>query len=616
MGTSAFGEKSRLYLWEQVAVLIRRLLDEGRYLPQYDLEMVPEFERGEIAQSLLFLERDIDNEAESTNYLPATKAIANDPEGFDAARTMMMGMLTQPDVIRILTDEMAEFVSAYAQNRNLLRFHYHRPSQILSRLRDLQREQITFTAAQDYDPQRDFFISDDEGDQLLRQAANQHEYRLGVYSFFLSHKETKEREKYLRGIHGEYSGSHDGNNNIVYNGKGISFSHGSITEPYAETTWSWGVAVRRIEKLIEKNQFLSDADRAAMPEYERKRVAQAVVNGLRDAPDYIPRPYTGNTFTDYWENIRQVQAQLTDPARIEAIFASLVQVMDMTLPNDRNYSARQQAVQTLESYRDGTYTLFGEKREPVVVQNGSTIESANEPELPGSSSELRQEAKERETPPQSHETKPAENYKLGFGHMGNGLTVWNSLEYEHGDYKTVAHIAADRTVTFYDDKMPESVRKIIIEEAETANLTISATQNDPVFSTPPRDRTLTPPAQEAQTQPEEPPVIADEKSPSQPSAESEEHAEASSPRTIAQEDIDEELREWNGIPESKQAVDRYMRVHGRERGTAAWLRQEYGDDLPAFPVTTKGAAGDIPWTRVQRDLARLIQENRFLTEEE
>ena len=85
-------------------------------------------------------------------------------------------------------------------------------------------------------------------------------------------------------------------------------------------------------------------------------------------------------------------------------------------------------------------------------------------------------------------------YKLGFGHMGNGMTVWNSLAYENGDYKIVAHIAPDRTVTFYDDEMPESIRAQIIHEAETANPSISATQDAPVFSTPPRE--INPPLQE------------------------------------------------------------------------------------------------------------------------
>lgn len=94
----------------------------------------------------------------------------------------------------------------------------------------------------------------------------------------------------------------------------------------------------------------------------------------------------------------------------------------------------------------------------------------------------------------SREADTASKYKLGFGLMGNGMTVWNELELENGDYKTVAHIAEDRTVTFYDDAMPESVRAIIIEKAETSNPSISATQNAPVFSAPPREKN--PPSQE------------------------------------------------------------------------------------------------------------------------
>ena len=82
----------------------------------------------------------------------------------------------------------------------------------------------------------------------------------------------------------------------------------------------------------------------------------------------------------------------------------------------------------------------------------------------------------------------AEKYKLGYGHMGNGLTVWNSLAYEHGDYKTVAHIGADRSVEFYDPEMPESVRMQIVHIAATSDARISATQDAPVFSVPPMVR--------------------------------------------------------------------------------------------------------------------------------
>ena len=59
-----------------------------------------------------------------------------------------------------------------------------------------------------------------------------------------------------------------------------------------------------------------------------------------------------------------------------------------------------------------------------------------------------------------------------------------------------------------------------------------------------------------------------------------------------------------------------MKDHAREKDTAAWLRQEYGDALPAFPVTADGAAGDVPWPKVQRRIAQLIKEDRFYTPEE
>ena len=83
------------------------------------------------------------------------------------------------------------------------------------------------------------------------------------------------------------------------------------------------------------------------------------------------------------------------------------------------------------------------------------------------------------------EPKSENKYDLGYGHLGNGLTIWNRAEEERGDYKTVAHIAPDRSVTFYDPDMPENLRAEIIREAATSNDHISATQDTPVFSVPP-----------------------------------------------------------------------------------------------------------------------------------
>ena len=87
-------------------------------------------------------------------------------------------------------------------------------------------------------------------------------------------------------------------------------------------------------------------------------------------------------------------------------------------------------------------------------------------------------------------------------------------------------------------------------------------------------------------------------------------------RALTQAEIDAAIQEWNGNIESKHAVVRYMKDHAREKDTAAWLLQEYGDDLPALPVTVDGAAGDVPWPKVQRRIVQLIKEDRFYTEAE
>ena len=76
-------------------------------------------------------------------------------------------------------------------------------------------------------------------------------------------------------------------------------------------------------------------------------------------------------------------------------------------------------------------------------------------------------------------------YDIGYGHLGNGLTVWNRAEEEHGDYKTIAHISANRTVTFYG-KLPEDILNKILTVAMTSDTSVSATQDAKVFSTPPQ----------------------------------------------------------------------------------------------------------------------------------
>ena len=102
-----------------------------------------------------------------------------------------------------------------------------------------------------------------------------------------------------------------------------------------------------------------------MPEYERKRVARSIVNGFMDAPQEYERPYSGNAIVDYWESVAEVQKQLTNPSRVQAIYSMLASLESKTLTTEQRYDHRHRAVKDLSAYMKGEFSLFGEQREPI-----------------------------------------------------------------------------------------------------------------------------------------------------------------------------------------------------------------------------------------------------------
>lgn len=449
-GESAQRSSATLIPWEQAAARIRELLDLGRYMPQSELDRVDGYERQQRAAQLWYLRQDFAEGTADAGYLPTVNAIYGKNHGFPEESAAISDLLGHPEGLQNLRDELEQFVQAYRENRELLRFHFHRPQKLLEQLSDLQREPLHFTAAEGYAPQRRFFISGDEIDNLLRGGKRSTDYRLAVYSFYRNHTERKERENFLKHYHGEYSGHSGGNDDVTYQlSKGVSFSHGSITAPYAKVELKWNAVEKRVSAMIAQGRFLTDEDRAAMPQYEKHQLARNIRTFFENVPQEQPHPY--HFGFDYWDAVKLIEPQLDDPARVEEIYQMMVPVWEATPQDDRMYALRQQAFENLTAFRQGTFTLFAEHKEPVA------------PAMP-----------------------QAKAYDLGYGHLGNGITVWNRLEEEHGDYKTVAHIAPDRTVTIYDEEMPQAVREEIQRIADTSEMTISVTQDAPVFAVPPR----------------------------------------------------------------------------------------------------------------------------------
>ena len=291
-GETAQRTAATLIPWEQAAKRIRELLDLGRYMPQSELDRVDGYERQQRAAQLWYLRQDFAEGTADAGFLPTINAIYNTHQGFPEESAAISDLLGHPEGLQNLRDELEQFVQAYAENRELLRFHFHRPQKLLEQLADLQREPLHFTAAEGYDPQRRFFISGDEIDNLLRGGKGGTDYRLAVYSFYRNHSDRKQREDFLKHYHGEYSGHSGGNDDVTYQlSKGVHFSHGSLSEPYAKVELKWNAVEKRVSAMIAQGRFLSDDDRAAMPQYEKHQLAQNIRTFFENVPQEQPHPY-------------------------------------------------------------------------------------------------------------------------------------------------------------------------------------------------------------------------------------------------------------------------------------------------------------------------------------
>ena len=131
--------------------------------------------------------------------------------------------------------------------------------------------------------------------------------------------------------------------------KGISFSHGSITAPYAKVELKWPAVEKRVSAMIAQGRFLTDEDRAAMPQYEKHQLARNIRTFFENVPQEQPHPYPFGF--DYWDAVKLIEPQLDDPARVEEIYQMMVPIWEATPQDDRMYTLRQQAFENLTAFR-------------------------------------------------------------------------------------------------------------------------------------------------------------------------------------------------------------------------------------------------------------------------
>ena len=586
--TARYDKSAQVISWESAAERIGQLLQDGQFATNVELAEAAGYERSLLAEKFWNLYHDFSEEAREAGYLPI---LSNNPgRGFPEESAWLTEQLKSPEFRQNLAEEYAAFWTAYQQDRDLLRFHYHKPKEIWENLQDLSLPRTTFTSQLTEVPSVKQFISEDEIDAAMTRGSGFEGGKGRVFTFFQEPHTDKEKVDFLKHEYGIGGHSHALSGAMKsdesHDGKGLHYKKDGCPDVH----FTWEKVAKRITDLIQKGRYLTEQEQA---EYDKIQAEKALAeedalqaqqpdpavweyNGVKERhPDDIILYQMGDFFELYGEDAKTAAAELDLNLTTRAIPGG-GRVEMCGFPANR----LEQVVEQLRDKHDVTISA---------VPKGG------------------RERQEYSMPSIDHEAEQHINaQEAEFG--ADGTRVFQETEAAaaptirelHEQYKPIVLAAVMEDVPYRNACGHSDHENAVIEGNAAIRRAVLGSGNMELlrlYSDTPEFR------QRLHRE------IIDETYPKL--------HELLHPLT--DNDIDKAIQDWNGKIESKHAVVRYMEKHGREKDTAAWLAHEFdgGDGKTPFSVRPESPEGTVlPWPKVQRRIAQLIKEDRFYTEAE
>ena len=357
-GTSAKTSTATHLTWEQAAVRIRELLDVGRYMPQYELDKVDDYELNKVADRLTEFIRDL-----SDDY-------PNKDNCLQSIQKEIVGVFGYPDMVEKVTDmlkddekraqifkEYGKLMDDYNAGMKIIRFNYapqYSIPYIAEIIEGMKREPIQFKAELGYLPDRKMFISQDEIDKIIINGKNNHAYRLETYTYFVNHPDKTDRIKYVG--KDNQSGYLGGNDSVNKTTKGIEFSHGSVMEPYAKVLIKWSDVAKRIDTLIKQDKFVTHEDIDAIPDIYKNEITRDLKSFFENLSENDAKPYPNDI--EPYKISRVIKAQLDNPQALDDIENMMSNALALMDKEDRMYQYRKQIYDDFIAYKNGTFKLY------------------------------------------------------------------------------------------------------------------------------------------------------------------------------------------------------------------------------------------------------------------
>lgn len=308
--TARYLPSAQVISWADAAGRTEELLDSGTFATNLEVAEAPRNERQRIAAEVWGLYHDLSDEAKSLGHLSCLSNIrsTNYPEETER----LTDELANPAFREILLTESWAFVDAYRENRELLRFHYHRPQALLTRLEELSMPRKEYHSNMAALPETGKFITEDEIADSLANGSSFEGGKNRIYAFFQNQHSLKEKADFLKEEYGTGGRSH------AVSGESGSFEeHGSkgIVLKKSDCTdiqMNWNKVASRISELIRLNRYFTPDEQVLYDEKLAQATARTIAYNSYNAVKESNLAATLPTVSLFYDWYAEVKSQYPD----------------------------------------------------------------------------------------------------------------------------------------------------------------------------------------------------------------------------------------------------------------------------------------------------------------
>lgn len=290
-GTSAF-EHTEVHLsWSAVESVIRGQIEAGSYIDSNEAYLAEQFVRKEFADMLFFYYRD------SVGAFP--EKLGFDGYDYPVQHERITDMLSNGEDVQRIVEQMDQTLQQVDAGEIQYRFRLIKdPKELRDDLADLLNEKVSYPLPEEVKVAVEDFITADEIDHTLTRGSGFEHGSFRIYDFYHQEHTLKEAADFLKNEYGTGGTSHAlaGSDRSFkdYDAKGIKLRKGSIMTPDAEVLLSWNVVVKRIEKLMKEDRYLSAEDKVKYARYKQKQEQKALQKAKEELGTGVDEPEVVN----------------------------------------------------------------------------------------------------------------------------------------------------------------------------------------------------------------------------------------------------------------------------------------------------------------------------------